>query len=1550
MKYVSGSTGIDISFERVRLSYPFNISVRNALVMIAENDTLAYLDKLTVEVELAPLLKGDISVKEVHLESLGLNTGSFLDGVIVKGNIGKVYLKADSMSLAGELALLDRIIVSDADIDLYLCDTTVSDTASTKVNWCLGLGTIEMNNVAFSCRMPCDSLFLGLKVDNAELSDGLVDLGAGMYRASGFQAKLNEIFYGTSNDEPAPGLDFSHIRIVDAGLSLDSLYYNGVTNISVIIKNCFAKERSGLVVKSLKGRIDSDSARISIPSFFVETASSDIQMHGFLPWSSLDSANPKGQLSLSAKARITKSDALLIIGNKSEVFTKYYPDTVFLFDAFVNGNMANITSGNLNAELPGAFILNLTGSLTSLANERLRTGRIDCSLETKDLDFVVGMFPSLLQQRFRMPDSLSVEGYMAVDKGLYSAELMLRESVGKVLFSGSYDVFGKDYNAYLKADSLEPIHFMPDDSVMCLNAFVRAKGQGTDIYHPSTRMDLEGKVSDICYGNTSISDVSLSGTLKNNYMEAELLSAFPLIKGRLAVSGDIRKDSIKGIVIADVDSIDFYALRMTEVPLSTSFQIFSEVESDLNKTHFLDITLGNWNLTLENQTLQPKMITMALRSDVDTTRASFRAGDLTVLLTGNADLETLSDKLTLLTGDVLKQLKNDTTINLQELRPYFPEMSLSVKAERDNPIYNFIQESNMFFERINLDANISPEEGISVNGSLLSFVKDTLKIDTIKLSISQDTLGVIYEAGVIKKRFRNQEAFIAKANGYIRKNDADAFLSFVNSKGEKGLLLGVNAKKASGGFDFRFYPDNPVIAFLPFTINKNNFFHFKSIKEMDADLRFEGSSNASLWVHTDESDDAMKEIMIELSQINLKTISGGFADLPSLKGILNATFRYAPEENTFMVIADGHIDDFYFENGRIGELLINATYMPMEKGTHQVDMHTFLNMSEVSSLSVLYKEGRYENRIDGTISINRLPLSLLDVMMPEQTARLNGYLNGNFVVTGTDKKPFVNGALKVDEGTVFVIPSSTTLYFDDKDVKMVNNKITFDKYKIYAQKENPFVIEGTINAANTSRPEIDLRMSASNMQLINTTRTPENLVFGRLYVNVNSTLRGTLQSMRMRGNMRVLGNTNLTYVMPDSPLEVQDNFNNLVTFTYFADTLPRRTRRPLSLVRSSGNVAATSSMEVNMTINIDPVVRLRVELDEEQSNYVELRGGGDLSLRYNAQGDMSLNGRYTLSDGTIRYAIPVIPLTDFSVRSGSYVDWSGDIFNPYLNIAAYTRVSASVRSDGQSRMVDFNTGIQLRDNLEDVSVKFLLEAPTNAEIQNQLTTMGEEERGKQAASLLVTGVYLASGGMGRDNLDVGTALNSLLQRELKNILGNMFGDVPFMFDVNMYDGTQSDKGSRVDYIIRFFKGFNNERLNTTLGLRYTTKDPLFGDQFFLDDVSAEYLLDTDGSRAVRAFRSTEYENIFEGEVGKIGASFTIRRKAKRLMDLFIKNKNEPVVIRRDSAVIRREEESVVVPVEESESSGEKKEGLGGKSESSKEEIEKVKENIEKEIK
>ena len=682
---------------------------------------------------------------------------------------------------------------------------------------------------------------------------------------------------------------------------------------------------------------------------------------------------------------------------------------------------------------------------------------------------------------------------------------------------------------------------------------------------------------------------------------------------------------------------------------------------------------------------------------------------------------------------------------------------------------------------------------------------------------------------------------------------------------------------------------------MPFKLNPENYVEVRSLKSLSADLKLTGPENAALWIHSNADS---TELAVEINQIDLQQLSR-FAAIPDMQGRVNVALRYVPSDVSFLVAADANIDNLIFRGQPVGELLLNGVYLPLDNNRHRFDAHFYHNESELATVSAFYRQPQQkqaQGAIDGTMQFDRIPLSELNPFFGG-AVDMQGVLRGRLTLESRDRGPIWNGYLQLDSTSMYVRAVGTRFRFDDQEVDIKDSKLRLTKYGIYTTGGNPFTISGTVDLSKPMKETADLRLAAQDMLLIDAPDgAPGAMLYGRLPIDLNLTARGPLRALKVRGGVHVRSGTNVTYVMPDANDELQDNFAGLVSFTYFSDTVPQRIR---DIERQ--NAARTSSiggLDAQLTLRVDPTARLKVDMGGvgERSNRIELRGGGDLSFHYTPLGDMNMSGRYTLSGGLIRYSIPVIPLTDFTIQDGSYVEWQGDLMNPYLNLTALTRQRSTVNLDGRSQMVDFNVGLQVRQQLRNIALKFILEAPKNGTVQTQLAAMGEEERSKQAIGLLVTGVYLAQSGTGNEHLDVGTAISSLLQREINNMLGSLGGDVPFSFDVNTYDGTDG-KGRRIDYLGRFYMGFLKERIYTTLGMRYSTNDPVMGNRLYLDEASLEYRLDADGSRFVKVYNQTDYENLFEGEIRKTGLSAIFRRKVKRLADLFDfrKRRNRTVV-------------------------------------------------------
>lgn len=312
-----------------------------------------------------------------------------------------------------------------------------------------------------------------------------------------------------------------------------------------------------------------------------------------------------------------------------------------------------------------------------------------------------------------------------------------------------------------------------------------------------------------------------------------------------------------------------------------------------------------------------------------------------------------------------------------------------------------------------------------------------------------------------------------------------------------------------------------------------------------------------------------------------------------------------------------------------------------------------------------------------------------------------------------------------------------------------------------------------------------------------------------------------------------------------------------------------------------------------MNVQIEQGAQVQVDLGSE--NYVEVQGGGNLSMQYTPQGDFLLTGRYTLNNGEMKYSLPIIPLKTFKIQNGSYVEFTGNAGNPYLHVTATERVRTSVTEDNSSRYVNFDVGVSISNSLDNMGIAFMLNAPEDVTLQNQLAAMSAEERGKLAVTMLVTGMYVGGQGGGTGGFNTGNALNSFLQSEISNIAGSALKTVDVSIGVeDNYSADGTSQGG-TDYSFRFAKRFWNNRLSVIIGGRISTGNEAVAEgegDSFIDDISLEWRLDDSGTRYVKLFHTKNYESILEGEIIETGVGLVLRRKVNKLGELFIFRRKE----------------------------------------------------------
>ena len=275
-------------------------------------------------------------------------------------------------------------------------------------------------------------------------------------------------------------------------------------------------------------------------------------------------------------------------------------------------------------------------------------------------------------------------------------------------------------------------------------------------------------------------------------------------------------------------------------------------------------------------------------------------------------------------------------------------------------------------------------------------------------------------------------------------------------------------------------------------------------------------------------------------------------------------------------------------------------------------------------------------------------------------------------------------------------------------------------------------------------------------------------------------------------------------------------------------------------------------------------------------------------MQYNMVEGLSLNGRYTLSNGKMKYSLPVIPLKTFTIQDGSYIEFHGDVMNPQLNITAEEETKATVTgTNGAGRSVKFVSGIVITRTLSDMGLEFTLDAPEDLTLHNELQSMSVEQRGKLAVTMLTTGMYLADGNT--ESFTMNNALSSFLNSEINQITGSALRTLDLSIGID--NTTNAQGGVHTDYSFQFAKRFWNNRLKISVGGKVSTGASIQTEQnsSFFDNVTFEYRLDDTANKYVTLFYNNNSYDWLDGYTQEYGVGFVWRKTLQNFSDLFRKD-------------------------------------------------------------
>ena len=1506
LAFASERTGMTLEAGYFRLGFPLNLTLKDVYVGKTPTDTLVALDGLRLKVGMRDILQFRATVEELELERVKFALANDSTGLDLSVDMGSVALSVRKADLKSKEVDVAFIRLADGEVALKTGNRSREETKERRpLKWTFAVDRIDMEQLAYRMKtatLPalgaglmdgfvtrgkvsldaqtvhvdsvaisgawCDMQLANRETqENTEVADSDTTASLPWTVRAGTVALDNSAF-----DMEREGMPQAMLALSGIGVRIDSVF-NQKTRVRARLKDVWAVQKDGAALTSMQANVVLDSTESSLHEGYIRTANSrlrlEVQTRSDVR--NLISSNP---LAVVLSGKVGLRDVL--------PFYPGVPEEIQDKQMDINTSLAlteeKVQVGQLILELPEHFKLTGSGSLMHYTDVRRMDGNFVLRGEMPDVAFLRSY---LGDKGVQVPRGMDMLAKLYIRRGDCRANVRLCCQEGCMSLDGSYHLDKQSYDAALALKHF-PVHrFLPSDSLGLATVDVRLSGRSFD--WSKARADVDVYVEELDYRNHTYEEVSLSADLNRTRLQGILMSRDKAAPLALMFRGDSVGTMYNMALSGQIGAIDMHELHFMPEPFTVGTGIALQASMGAQDSYGLKLRLDSLAMTSEGQHYDLGDLELNMQSDWRKTLLELVSGDLTLDFQADTSLKDFVASLGAVAKVAQRQIAN-RHVDMEELKDALSPFSLNILGADKNAITRFLQLRNIGFRYIAFGMVMRERSGLRFGLTMNKPHAGTISLDSLQFGAWQTGRSLMYSLMSNSSGESWKGLFNIVMTGRMHGERFRTELKQKDAEGLTGVELGINTVMGDSTLTVSFFPTDPILGYNRWQLNADNYVEIGKHGRIQADLSMAYEDKSVHIQSLPDEGERTDRLQATLAGLDLAPMTGLLPFMPELGGVLGMDLQLYTLDRQMGVEGNIGIRDFAYEHQPVGTLDLGVDYLAGESFTHHAaDLELCIDSVYRTFVRGEFSTAKEEPLLAVDVDLPAFPLRVANAFLPSDLMKLDGALTGGVRLRGTLEKPQVDGALAFRDGRADVVMLGTEFRMDTLPLAVKDGKLHFENYRFLAPNNSGMVLNGDIALTPFDRMNMDLALDARNFEAVNVGKNKTSLIYGKAYADIHARLAGPFSSLKVTGDVNLLNSTNITYTLRSSGPSLEDRSVDLVRFVTFQDST--QTEEAMQAGRLSAG-----GFSMSMQVEIGDQVSVGVDLSDNGANHVSILGGGNLLLAMSPESGMTLSGKYILSGGTVEYNVPIVGKKEFNIQSGSYVEWTGNVMTPQLNIAAAEQVKADVEDGDQSRQVVFESIIRIQNNLMHPDVTFDLSAPNDMVIQNQLTTFSAEERTRQALNLLIYNTYNAPGAA-ESNANAkmaNNALYSLVENELNKYTRR--AGLTVGFDSR----ATTENVTRTDVTYEFSRQLFNDRVSVKIGGRIST-DGNEGEgsgsleNNLVDDISIEYALTKRRNLFARVFRHSSYE-VLDGDVVETGGGFVWRKSFRKFKDLF-KNKN-----------------------------------------------------------
>ncbi|MES2429325.1 MAG: translocation/assembly module TamB domain-containing protein [Bacteroidota bacterium] len=1019
---------------------------------------------------------------------------------------------------------------------------------------------------------------------------------------------------------------------------------------------------------------------------------------------------------------------------------------------------------------------------------------------------------------------------------------------------------------------------------------VKGSGFSTD----NVKANLDGKVSSIDFGNYTYHNISVKGDFGKKIFNGFASIDDPNLKlenlqGTIDLSQKIPQINFD----VYVEKADLKNLRFTK----GSFDITGHFNLNFSGNN-IDNFLGRAsisNASLKHNGTPLSFDSLTLRSEIidNKKQLTLQSNEVDASITGDFSILELPNAFQLFLNNYYPAyIKKPRAVVKKE------DFVFSIHTKNVDEYVKLLDPRLQGFDNATFDGNLKLQQNeLNINADVPRFSYDGKTFNNIRLhgKGNFDTLVTKIDVDDI---ILGDSLRLPATNISISSHDdlSDVIINTRASKTLNDASLHAQVQTLTDGVKINFSPSTFIINDKQWQIEKDGELTLTNSQVSANDIRLT-QGNQQITIGTDLNE--FNSTVINLKNVNIDDFTPFLFKDPHLEGIVSGNVNITNPFGKPLIEYDIIAEKFKFENDSIGSVTATGNYS---------------TKTGIATFKAIANDSAFKFNIDGTFNANdtlnnqaninikteRFDLKLLNNYLDGIFSDINGIANtSDLKITGSSKHLSLTGSATINDASLMVKYTQCKYKFSNETIIFNPDEIDFGNIELKDTLNNTATLSGKMYHRFFQNFLFDeVRFDTRKMLVLNTVKKDNPQFYGKVIGRATMELNGPVTNMLMTINGEPSRTDSSQLYLNTSSTSIENKTIDYINFIQFGKEM-----------QSNYKGSAGINILVDMTVRANPACKVDVILDEVTGDIIKGQGNGELNIRVGSKEDLSIRGRYDITEGKYTFNFQALLKKAFILRDGS-ISWNGDPYKAIIDMTAEylaKEVDFSGISQDSTRKEDIKVVAHLTETLLKPKIDFQFELLPNSILKNNIVLTrrlaefknDENEMNKQVTSLLLFNTFITnnqsflstSTGLNVAASTIGGMVSSLLSSSINKLLQSLkLNNVAFNFDLNPNLNLQNSiarlqGAAKVGVTFTFL----NNRLIVNVGGNFDYNNPYVittkpNNILVTPDLTVEWLLTEDGRVSVVGFNQTTPDVI--GERNKTGVKLTYRKDVDRLSDLF----------------------------------------------------------------